>query len=228
MSNSTSRDLDHRDTWDVLPWYVNGRLSEHERQQVDAHLRTCAACRNELAEQRQLHAILAADSSVEQLPTAGLKRLRQRLAAQNTAVAAPSVAQTENRIPARRLPWQMMMAASFAVMAVALSVVAGVLWSESRRSTAAGEYFTVTTATPRAAGEVIRAVFASTITLAELQAVLDDARLKIVAGPTEAGVYSLSPVSSETTDWSLLRLRRQPAVRFAETIVAEADAAHAR
>ena len=49
--------------------------------------------------------------------------------------------------------------------------------------------------------EVIRAVFSPTITLVELQTMLDEAQLRIVSGPTEAGVYSLAansrrPVSS--------------------------------
>ena len=65
-------------------------------------------------------------------------------------------------------------------------------------------------------GAVIRAVFSPAITLAELQAILGEAQLKIVAGPTEAGVYSLAASSSRPAGISLTLLRQHAAVRFAE------------
>ena len=43
---------------------------------------------------------------------------------------------------------------------------------------------------------MIRAVFSPTITLVELQTILDEAQLRIVSGPTEAGVYSLASTST--------------------------------
>jgi len=219
MSHFIEHDSEHAETWDVLPWYVNARLGEAERRRVDAHVRTCAACRDELAVQRRLHEILAADLNVEQLPTAGLKRLRERIAA-----AAPAAQRARPSRRHRLERWQGVMAASIAVMATAVCVVAGVLWTQSHRRAPSAEYFTVTTSTPRAANEIIRAVFAPSITLSELQRVLDDAQLKIVAGPTEAGVYSLAATSARPADWSLQRLRGQPAVRFAEATVAASAA----
>jgi hypothetical protein len=231
--SDAGHDIDHRETWDVLPWYVNGRLAEPERQRVDAHLRTCAACRNELAVQRQLYTVMAAESTFEHLPTAGLKRLQQRLAAQRTTITANPAAQAARRSSARRssvrwYPLQGATAASVAIIAAALSVLAGVMWSQSQRRAPSAEYRTVTTETQRPAGEIIRAVFAPTITLSELQVVLDDAQLKIVAGPTEAGVFTLAAAGSRPADWSLQRLRRQSAVRFAEPTVPTPDPTHPR
>jgi hypothetical protein len=65
---------------------------------------------------------------------------------------------------------------------------------------------------------VIRAVFAPTITLVELQAILDEAQLRIISGPTEAGVYSLAANSGQPVSTSLALLRGHPKVRFAESI----------
>ena len=110
--------------------------------------------------------------------------------------------------------WQGLMAASVAVMAVALSWLAADRWMQSR---AAPRYFTVTTAAPHAPGEVIRAVFSPAITLTELQTILDAAQLRIVAGPTEAGVYSLAANSSRSVSSSLALLRQHSEVRFAES-----------
>jgi hypothetical protein len=77
----------------------------------------------------------------------------------------------------------------------------------------------VTTTAQQPADTVIRAVFAPTVTLSELQGLLDDAHLKIVSGPTEAGVYSLAMSGSQSVDWSLRRLRGHEVVRFAESVV---------
>jgi len=63
---------------------------------------------------------------------------------------------------------------------------------------------------------VIRAVFAPTITLVEMQAILEESGLRIISGPTEAGVYSLAAKSSRPVRSSLALLRRHPTVRFAE------------
>jgi hypothetical protein len=42
--------------------------------------------------------------------------------------------------------------------------------------------------------------------------------LKIVSGPTEAGVYSLAMSGPQSIDWSLRRLRGHDTVRFAEAL----------
>jgi hypothetical protein len=55
------------------------------------------------------------------------------------------------------------------------------------------------------------------MTLSELQTLLSDAQLRIVAGPTEAGVYSLAPTATLATASSLEILRRHAGVRFAES-----------
>jgi hypothetical protein len=54
--------------------------------------------------------------------------------------------------------------------------------------------------------------------LVELQAVLDEAGLRIVSGPTEAGVYSLAANSGRPVSASLASLRGHAKVRFAESI----------
>lgn len=113
------------------------------------------------------------------------------------------------------------MAASVAGIAVAAGLFAGDHWLQSERLEP--NYRTVTTAVSRPRGEVIRAVFAPTITLVELQTILDEAQLKIVSGPTEAGVYSLASNSTLTVRASLALLRQHSTVRFAEGTEPETD-----
>jgi len=202
---------EHREVWELLPWHINGRLSEPDRRRVEAHLHACDACRGECAAQRQIYRVIAADTAVEQMPMAGLNKLRQRI--ERTEIAASTDAVPERTRPVAR--WRPRAAAIAAsAVAVAVSIPAALHWQAHR----AGVYYTVTTAAAPQGGAVIRAVFAPTLTLSELQSVLDDAHLKIVSGPTEAGVYSLAMSGPQSIDWSLRTLRGHGTVRFAEPI----------
>jgi len=217
---------EHQDVWELLPWFVNGRLSEPDRHRVDAHLGVCDACRDEFAAQRRIYQAISADVGVERIPMAGLNRLRRRLdgaeAEDPAAVAAPVAAQVEPRHGSSGgQPWRQrrgMLAASLAAMATVVGVSAAFVWTRFENRIAPAAYYTVTSAMPQPAGAAVRAVFAPTITLSDLQALLDEAHLKIVAGPTEAGVYSLAMTGSPSAEWSLQRLRAHEAVRFAESI----------
>jgi hypothetical protein len=210
---------DHREVSALLPWYVNGSIGEQDRQRVDAHLSACADCRNELALELRVYRGMAAGPAVEYMPAASLKRLQARLDGIGTAEAATAATDTRSAAAPRRrsVPWPGLMAASIAVMAVALSLLAADRWLLLRAPAAHPNYYTVTTAAPRPQGEVIRAVFSPNITLVELQGILDEAQLRIISGPTEAGVYSLAAKSSRPVSASLALLRGHAKVRFAES-----------
>ena len=213
----------HAEISALIPWYVNGSIAENDRQRVDAHMLHCERCRDELTHERCVYEGMSAESGVEYMPTASLKRLQARLdglasgateAAPSTAEAAPEVIAAPSR---QTVTWQGVMAASVATMAVAVSLLAADRWTQWRTG-AGAPYRTVTTSVPRAPNEVIRAVFAPNITLVELQSVLDEAGLRIVSGPTEAGVYALAANSGRSVSASLTLLRGHAKVRFAESI----------
>jgi len=218
-SHRTQAAREHQDISALLPWYVNGSIGEQERQRVEAHLIVCGGCRNDLAQEQRIYQGMTAESAVEYMPAASLKRLQARL---DDVVAAASpdpradVPAYREKAGRRPMAWQGLMAASVAVMAVAISLLAADRWMQSRARAAAPDYYTVTTSAPRAPGEVIRAVFSPTITLVELQALLDEAQLRIISGPTAAGVYSLAANSGRSVSSSLASLRRDEKVRFAE------------
>jgi hypothetical protein len=214
----------------LLPWYVNGTIGEQDRQRVDAHLILCASCRDDLARERLICRNMTVETAVEHMPAASLKRLQARL---DGVTAAPADAEPRADAPAqlsaaqkprRSAAWQAAMAASIAVAVVALSLLAADRWLQFRARTSAPSYYTVTTSAARAPGEVIRAVFSPTITLAELQAILDETHLRIVSGPTEAGVYSLAAKSGRPVSSSLALLRSNSNVRFAESTLPSSGA----
>ncbi|HEX3846349.1 MAG TPA: zf-HC2 domain-containing protein [Steroidobacteraceae bacterium] len=205
---------EHADISALIPWYVNEAIGEDERRRVETHLADCGNCRRELEDQRQLHAAMATDTAIEYMPAASLNRLRARLDVIQTAPRERAA------VPRRRIrgfSWQGLMAASVALMAVALSFLAADRFHT--RVNGGADYHTVTSGPQRPSGEVIRAVFAPTATLAELQGMLDEAQLRVVAGPTEAGVYSLAQTDPRgSVAASLALLRGHSKVRFAESI----------
>lgn len=226
MKYPTPPAIEHQDIWELLPWFVNGRLSEVDRVRVEAHLRICDPCRDELTSQRQIYRLIAAETAVEQMPAAGLNKLRQRIDAYEGGAAAAGQARTQSRSDAlaaagaahlRRLP-SAAVAASAAFIAVVFGVMGAKFWNGPQRHGGAAPYHTVTIPAPRSGNPVIRAVFGPSVRLSELQALLDDAQLRIVSGPTEAGVYSLATIGTQPLAWSLQRLRAHESVRFAETI----------
>ena len=165
---------------------------------------------------------MSLDAGVERMPTAGLNRLRLRIESLDDAGPAPAATDEAARseAPAASSLRQRRSAIAASIAMTAVGALAALLWNQHERRIAPANYYTVTTTAPQPATTAIRAVFAPTVTLSELQELLDDAHLKIVSGPTEAGVYSLAMSGSPSADWSLQRLRGHEVVRFAESVVA--------
>jgi anti-sigma factor RsiW len=214
---------EHHEVSALLPWYVNETLGELDRQRADAHLGMCTACREDLAAQRRICEAIDAQPAIDYMPVASLKRLQARL--DTLAESAPTMAPPKEQ-PAHRLPWRGWMAASVAAMAVAVALLAANRFVQTDARLMQPNYRTVTNSAPRPQGEVIRAVFSPSITLVELQSILDEAQLRIVSGPTEAGVYSLASSSTLTVRASLALLRQHSTVRFAEGTLPEPEPGH--
>jgi hypothetical protein len=212
---------EHQEVSALIPWYVNDTLADPERQRVDAHLGGCAVCRDDLAVNKSIFEGIDAQPALDYMPVASLKRLQARLDVAQAQAAPSAVAPLE---PSRSdVSWRGWMAASIAAMAVAVGLLAADRWVQFEARAKQPNYRTVTTSIPRPAGEVIRAVFSPSITLVELQTMLDEAQLKIVSGPTEAGVYSLASNSTLTVRSSLALLRQHSSVRFAEGTLPEPE-----
>ena len=223
MTSNRRTEIEHHEVSALIPWYVNETIAERDRRRVDAHISTCAPCRDDLLVQRRLCEAIEAQPALDYMPVASLKRLNARLdAMQAEGASSPPHAQPKNSPTS----WRGWMAASIAAMAVAVALLAADRWAqfESRRP----NYQTVTNSVPRPPGEVIRAVFSPTITLVELQTILDEAQLRIVSGPTEAGVYSLASNAALPVSASLALLRQHSTVRFAEGTSPEPDSGNSK
>jgi len=126
----------HPDISALIPWYVNGTIGERERRHVDAHLAQCAHCRDELTREQWVYRSMTAETAVEYMPAVSLNRLQARLDAADgseSADAGEAADAAAAAKPSRRsMPWQGLMAASVAVMAVALSFLATDRWLQYR------------------------------------------------------------------------------------------------
>lgn len=207
----------HQQVWELLAWYVNGTATPEQRRIVDSHLPDCANCRAEHALQRQLAAHLHDDRDDQDNalavpdPAPGLARLLADIdRPQPRLDQAPSRQSTGAN---RR--WKLAVAAlgALAVLETATLATLGI---------GRADYQTLSSATPeRADGRVptIRLVPASSMSVGELQGVLRRHGLQVVAGPTEAGVYSLAPLQASSDHAAALAgLRATPGVLFAEPV----------
>jgi hypothetical protein len=207
--------MNRRGIADLIPWYLNGTLGARERQRVEGHLQECSTCRDELARERRIYEAMTVEPSVEYMPAPSLKRLQAAISGRGAEHPASPPA-----VVRRLLSWRGLAAASIVVAAVAAAFLTADRWGHS----GGADYHTVTTPTARPQGEVIRAVFAPTIMLVGLQGILAEAQLRIISGPTEAGVYSLAATSGRPVSASLALLRNHPEVRFAESTQREQPA----
>ena len=183
---------------------------------VEQHLADCGDCREEHAFQMRLHTAMSgvprAEPGADSAAAASLQRLWQRIDGED---APPVVRRRAGGLFARGL------LAAVLIEAVGIAALSSALWTRDSPRSAAPLYQTLSAPVEGAARPTIRAVLAPTLTLGELQALLEQAQLQIVAGPGDAGVYSLAPLSARAavaTQPALAQLRSHAGVRFAEPV----------
>lgn len=223
----------HRECWDLLPWFVTGRLDAAQRASVESHLQQCEPCREELSGQRDLRDVLAREDTLAYLPAASFETLWSRIEElerelppdearlpeasrdETTAQRPPAVQAPRTSRQSSVSRW---LVAAVVVQAIGLAIVATVLVSE--RAAQDWPYRTATAPAPGgAAMPHYRVVFVTDLTLQGMQQVLDEHGLSIVSGSGSSDVFTLAAPSTgavPVADSVLTRLRADPRVRFAE------------
>jgi Putative zinc-finger len=237
----------HDECWELLPWLANERLGARETARVEVHLRECAACRDELQLQQRLRKAIREQDAVVLAPQTSLQKLMQRIdAAEATndeldaAHSVPQAAALPRRWRPDRAGW---LAVAAGVQGVAIAALLSALWWQSNEVLNAPRYKTETSIQPVPQGAVIRVVFAERATLDDVKQMLRSIDAQIIAGPSEAGVYTLgltarhdagvaAPGSrddatgdgtSARVDAALARLRANDKVVFSEAAVARTE-----
>jgi anti-sigma factor RsiW len=194
----------------LLPWYVTGQLDADEVALVDAHLADCAACRELLAEERQLKSDVAA------IPFA-------------TAEFKIAPLPPAYRASVIRHGWQMtrrtisgwaarpMRVAAFATAQAAMLLAVFQLAQQPAQPDS--EYRTLSSG--ESANEANAVVmFEPETSEAEFRKLLADAGAEIVGGPTESNGYLLN-LPRAKRDATLETLRKQPHIMLAQPIDGE-------
>jgi anti-sigma factor RsiW len=202
----------HDEAEELLPWYATGQLDEADRQRVDAHLESCAHCRQQLALERRL---VDEFQSMSLEVESGWARLKARL---DAPVAVPELSAAARR-PRRTNPlaelWALLSRPAVAGLAfaqLAFVLVAGsVLLSLSRPS-----YRVLGSAPPPAAANVI-VMFRADATVEDVRHALKAAGASIVDGPTSTDAYLLH-VAPQQRPASIAKLQSDDNVQLAQAI----------
>lgn len=220
----------HQETWSLLPWLANGRATPAQRERAEAHLRGCARCRAELAREQQLVGAMRLPAAAAPDVERGLQRLMQRLDQPDAAAAGGAGAARRGGGGWSFAGTRLGIGAVAALGLAELILVGGLaLWwlgtPPSGPAADSAPYRTLTQPEPGSAdGPRWRVVFHEQGTVQELQALLRAQGLTVVAGPSEAGVFTLAaeaaPRGAREADAIAARLRQSPLVRFAEAVPA--------
>ena len=190
MMASPSR---HEESWLLLPWLANGRLSHAERAAVEQHLSECAACTQELARQRLMCQVLTEPQRVTYAPGPSLRKLMERIDGHTPARPQDAPPLSRRSAPAAlAAAWRppgLAWAASF-VLAMGLAAFAPTAyrWSQPR-------YTTHTTA-PRGTPGVLHIAFDRSLPIGEMEEMLRSAGARVVEGPGTTGIFGIAPVTA--------------------------------
>ena len=195
----------HRETRDLMPWLITGRLEPEEQARVEAHLAVCERCSVDLAGERALA------SEVGELPIAtgiGWAAMRDRLdtaARQASFVPAPP--------PVRRRPTLRqigtILAAQAALLAAAVTITL-------RVEAPMAPYHALGSA-PSAVGGNAIIVFRPDARESDISRLLKANNARLVDGPTAANAYVLH-IPETARAPALDRLRSNAAVVLAEPL----------
>jgi anti-sigma factor RsiW len=213
----------HEEAWLSLPWLANGRLSQAERDKLEPHVRTCAACREELAFQRLLCNVLTEPDRVTYAPGPSFRKLMDRIDG-----AAPPARKTREpdqapAIPMRRRinsnmslwrPPGLAWAATF-ILAIGLGGVATSVYRSSQ------PLYRTHTDLPQARANVLHISFDRSVTVGEAEEVVRKNGARVVEGPDSSGIVGVAPGNRDDMRALATRLHADPRVRWIEPIPAD-------
>lgn len=218
----------HEYCWNMLPWFVTGRLSGEDTQRIERHLESCAACRAELAEQRELCMHIRRDEPVLLAPQGSLQKMMARIdanASTNDASPEESASDLPAAIPTRPRRSYRWLAIAAALQAVTIAFLLTMVLRQTTHDMTAPRFSTLTTgSTAIDSAASLRVVFKPDTQAAAMQSLLRSVNAQVMAGPTEAGVYTLrltTAADEREVSRALSQVRADKSVIFAERVSIE-------
>lgn len=209
----------HQECWELLPWLANERATAKDLTRVEEHLRECRECQEELEVQRRLRNAIRTEDSVVLAPQNSFQKLMQRIDADAPPLgSAVADSAPVGLVPRRMIRWSRWLPIAAGIQGITIAALLGTLWWQSRTTLMAPRFTTLTTQTEQTRGPVLRVVFADAMTLDDVGEIVRSIDAQIVAGPSEAGVYTLGLSSTaEPVTSALARLRSDSRIVFAES-----------
>jgi Putative zinc-finger len=208
----------HEESWLLLPWLANGRLSAAERARIELHLRGCPECTREVELQRRLRDTLTEPERVTYAPGPSFRKLMERIDAAPAARTAPGVTSAARARAAWRPPG-LAWAASFVLLSLAGVLAATAYrWSQPLYVT----HTEVAAATPG----VLHVAFERSLPIGDAEQLLLSAGARVVEGPDRSGVFGVAPVADAAAPAQreaqlralAARLRSESQVRWVEPL----------
>ena len=199
----------HHTTEALLPWLVNGTLSETERDELEKHLQSCAQCRAELARERDVtnFYVAAGDSETPLSVDAAFNKMRARIA---------SGPRESARAPLTPLGWWRL---GFGMQTAVVLLLGATLLLQTMPGwfNEDGAAYRGLGTAQRASGDAL-VVFDPAASEAVVRRALQQAGARIVDGPTAAGAYIVRFDGQSST--ALAALRGDAAVIRVESLAA--------
>lgn len=199
----------HQHVTELMPWYVNGSLSETETVVVEQHVHGCLTCYARLQHERKLRSLVYGAERPRASPEHGFERLMENVEGRRRARQGARVSAGSAR--------GLRMAALGAAAAFIVLIAAGLVLV---RGTApeAGPFRGLTSADVEAGRPRIDVVFAAGVSEGEMRTLLREIDGTIVAGPSRVGRYTIElEAGLEPAELAALlaRLERDERLRFA-------------
>jgi hypothetical protein len=220
----------HEESWLLLPWLANGRLSAAERARVEEHVRGCELCTREVAWQRLTCQALAEPDRVTYAPGPSFRKLLERIDGRPGAPEGRPVTRARPLPAAALSAWRppgLAWAASFALLiGFAVLMSTAYRWSQPL-------YATHTASAPLTP-DVLHIAFEHSLSIGEVEELLRTAGARVVEGPGTTGIFGVAPVAaaarrapdahevSPQMRALAARLRSDRRVRWVEPLVASA------
>lgn len=204
----------HDEAEELLPWYATGQLDEPDRAKVEAHLSSCAHCRQQLALEHQLiDEFQAMSPEIE----SGWSRLKARLETPAPVAAAPVAAahrRTSRQNPFGEL-WAMLSRPAVATLAIAQ--LAFVVFAGSLLLSLSKPSYRALGSLPAPAAANVIVMFRSDATIEDVRDTLKLAGASIVDGPTPSDAYLLH-VAPQQRATAIAKLQSNDNVQLAQPI----------
>ncbi len=209
--------LAHTETWEILPWYVNGSLEGDELEKIQQHLENCEKCRQEVTYLRRLTQALVRSEDVASAVDRPLSEALSRIEQIEVEKSSANLERFWNAIRPKRLLRPLLAVQTLVILALVIA-----LWQGPSGAPPVFHTLSRPTGAVASKGFAVRMVFSPEVTEQELRRLLIELKGQIVEGPSPYGVYTVEIHSVADPDAAanfLEEIRARDEVEFLEPLL---------